>query len=96
MYHGRWAHFHKEHGVSEAIVISELLEDGLLIQNGIAVPLKFIITGEAAVQGCDLIRCNSGGLSIQLFHDMLLSDSPQAGTTYSRTIADKSRVIEGL
>lgn len=27
---------------------------------------------------------------------MLLSDSPQAGTTYSRTIADKSRFIESL
>jgi len=67
-----------------------------LIQNGIAIALKFIVTGEAAIQSRDFIRRNSGGLSIKLFHDMLLSDSPQAGTTYSRTIADKSRVICGL
>ena len=68
----------------------------VLVKDRVAIPLKFIVTGEAAIQSRDLIRRNSGGLSIKLFHDMLLSDSPQAGTIYSRTIADKSRVICGL
>ena len=54
----------KIQGVSEAVVISVLLEDSLLIQYGIAIPLKFIVTGETAVQSRDFIRRNSGGLSI--------------------------------
>lgn len=54
----------KIQGVSEAIVISEFLEDSLLIQYGIAIPLQFIVTGQTAVQCRDFIRRNSGGLSI--------------------------------
>jgi len=50
----------------------------VLVDDGIAVTLEFIVTGEAAVKGRDLIRRNSKGLSILLFHNMLLSDSPQA------------------
>ena len=45
--------------VSEAIVISELLEDSLLVKDGVAIPLKFIVTGKAAIQSRDFIRRNS-------------------------------------
>ena len=54
----------EKRGVPEAIVISEFLENSLLIQNGIAIALKFIVTRQTAVQSRDLIRRNSGGLSI--------------------------------
>ena len=49
----------EKHRVPEAIFISELLEDSLLIQNRIAIPLKFIVTGQTAVQSRDFIRRNS-------------------------------------
>ena len=54
------------------------LTNSVLVDDGIAVTLEFIISGETAVEGCDLIHPNSGGLSVLLFHNMLLSDSPQA------------------
>lgn len=49
---------HKEHGVTETVVIRILLQDGFLDNDGVAVTLEFIVSGEAAVKGCDFV-CNS-------------------------------------
>lgn len=45
---------HEEHGVAETVAISVLLQNGFLVDNGVAVTLQLIITGQAAVQGGDL------------------------------------------
>lgn len=55
---------YEKHRVAEAVIISELSKDSFLVKNGIAITLEFIVTGETAIQSCDFIRRNSGGLSI--------------------------------
>lgn len=47
---------YEEHGVNETIVIGIFLQDGFLVDDGVAVALEFVITGEAAVKGSDLVR----------------------------------------
>ena len=48
-------------GVPEAIFLCVLFEDGSLILDGPRQAILFIVTGQAAVQGCDFIRlfCHS-------------------------------------
>ena len=55
---------HEVHGIREIVVISVLFEDGLLIHNGVTLPLKVIVTREPAVQGSDFASCDRRRRSI--------------------------------
>ena len=40
------------------MVVNVLLEDSLLIHDGVTLTLKVIATGKPAVQGCYLVSCD--------------------------------------
>lgn len=80
---------HETLGVGEAVVIGVLLQDGFLVQNGIAVPLQFIVTGEAAVQSGNFLVCFRLSVGI---HDVPPFRQPSSGTSYSLYTATISSV----
>ena len=49
-----WAlDFHEKLRIRKPVVIGILLKNGLLVANGVAVPLKLIITGKPAIERGD-------------------------------------------
>ena len=85
-------HFNEKLRVAESVVVSVLLEYGFLVLDAVAITLKLVITGEAAVECCDLAIILRSSKRLSVIHFFLLSDSLQA-VLHIRVLLRRSQAV---